>query len=281
MNKRIVTLSLFLFAFASAIASPAHAQVYNSNAGGWNTGYGTVYGSFGLAQATQNIYNTTQMQIQRLTARQAMIKQFGLAAVEKAEREARSGKPAAASSSKAAGPAVQPPPVVRNYGKFTPDASVNTAKQIADAVGETPEEKKLLMLIATSTKAAFETEAAAKGWSNNIAGALTFFIVSNATIYHGAEPSDESVETLYQALNESIDQIPEFGKISNREKQGFYNMLLGFAGIPLMTYMEGVEKKDEATIEVARQLAGGMTEMIMKTGPENIRVEDGKIVFKQ
>ncbi|MDP1823502.1 MAG: hypothetical protein Q8L48_09675 [Archangium sp.] len=34
------------------LAAPCFAQSWNSNAGGWNTGYGTVYGSFGSAMAT-------------------------------------------------------------------------------------------------------------------------------------------------------------------------------------------------------------------------------------
>ncbi len=71
------------------LASSAMAQTWNSNAGGWNTGYGTVYGSFGSAMATQNMYNTMQLNIQRATMRQAMINKWGLAAVEKnAEKKA-------------------------------------------------------------------------------------------------------------------------------------------------------------------------------------------------
>jgi hypothetical protein len=276
MQSRLIS-AIFTILFAAAI--PCSAQLYNSNSGGWNTGYGTVYGSFGLAQATQNLYQSTQLAMQRSMARQAMIKKFGLAAVEKLEREERSGT--SSSSSKTASPAVQPKPVVRNYGKFTPDPAVNTAKQIADAVGETPEEKALLIRVVNGTKTAFEAEAFTKGWKNNIAGALTFFIVSNASVYHGSEPSDESSALLYQVISESIDQIPEFGKLTNREKQGFYNTLIGFAGIPLMTYLEGAETNDTATISVARQLAGKMTEMVMKTSPDKIRIDDGKITFVQ
>jgi hypothetical protein len=46
----------------------------------------TVYGTFGQAFATQNIYNT--MQMQKTMARNLMIKKWGLAPVGKAEREA-------------------------------------------------------------------------------------------------------------------------------------------------------------------------------------------------
>src|SRR5215211_6561804 len=80
------------FVFLSVLVlfsmSAASSQTYSSNSGGYTTGYGTVYGSFGLAMATQNMYNSAQMQMRKSMARNAMIKKWGLAAVEKAEREA-------------------------------------------------------------------------------------------------------------------------------------------------------------------------------------------------
>lgn len=269
---------LFLALTLLSGAVPTAAQTYNSNAGGWNTGYGTVYGSFGYAMATQNIYNTVQMQIQRLTMRQAMINKWGLAAVEKAERDARAGKTSSPSNS-SSGPVVQsPPPIPKNYGRFTPDASVNTGKIIADALGETPEEKQLYTQIYSATKTAFEIQAASKGWKNNVAGAFTFFIVGNASIYHdGGEPTDETVAALYWAVNQSLDEIPEFGKMPNRDKQGFYNTLIAFTGIPLATYTEGKQSGDEATVKVARQLAGEMIKLVLKTDPELVKFENGRL----
>jgi hypothetical protein len=257
----------------------ASAQTYNSNAGGWNTGYGTVYGSFGYAMATQNLYNSVQMQIQRLTMRQAMIKQFGLAAVEKSEREAKQGKTTSNTTSASAGPIVQAPPVPKYYGRFRPDATVNTGKILADALGETPEEKQLYTQIYSATKTAFEKEAAARGWKNNVAGALTFFMVSNATVYHdSAEPNDETVTALYEAINQAIDEIPEFAKMPNRDKQAFYNILIAFTGIPLATYSEGKESGNTDTVNAARQLAGEMIKMILKTDPASVRFENGGLV---
>ena len=113
--KTFRSIILASMAIIALIHAGASAQTYNSSSGGWNTGYGTVYGSFGYAMATQNIYNTTQMQIQRLTMRQAMIKQFGIAAVEKSEREAKTGASSASKSSSGStsGPVVPPPPPVQ------------------------------------------------------------------------------------------------------------------------------------------------------------------------
>lgn len=266
--KRICILTIVIFgASVSGVA-----QTWNSNAGGYNTGYGTVYGSFGLAMATQNIYNTTQMNIRRLTMRQAMIKKWGLAAVEKAEREARSGSSSSRSSSANAPKIDYVPPVAKNYGVFRPDATVNTAKIIADAIAETPEEKKLYTQIYDATKSAYEKEAAAKGWKNNIAGAFTFFLVTNSTIYHGTdEPSDETVNAIFQALNQTLDESPDFAKMPNRDKQGLYNTLIAFAGIPLAVYMEGQQNKDAETLKTASQLSGELIKLVMKVEPDRVR----------
>jgi hypothetical protein len=261
-----------IFFILCLVSTNVAAQTWNSNAGGYNTGYGTVYGSFGLAMATQNIYNTTQMNLQRLTARQAMIKKWGLAAVEKAEREAKSGKTATTKST-SSGPVAQAPlPAPKYYGKFRPDASDTTFQKIADAVGETPEEKQLLLRITSATKESFEKEVATKGWKNNVAAAMTLFLVSNSTVFNdAAEPDDATVTALYESVNQSIDSIPEFASASNKDKQSLYNLLIGFSSIPLATYMEGKENGNKETVAVAAKLAGEMIKIVLKTDPEKIK----------
>jgi hypothetical protein len=274
----------FLLAFALLSIGAVNAQTANTYGGGYSTGYGTVYGSFGLAMATQNMYNTAQMQMQKSMARNAMIKRWGLAAVEKAEREAGGGGPALGSkSAQRSNPeiAVPPPSVVRNYGVFRPDATVDTGKALADALGDTPEEKALIKQIYTGTKAAYDKAAAPKGWKNNIAGGLTFFTVTAMTVYRDAEePTDEAVNAYYKIVNASLDEMPEFAKVANKDKQSYNNMLIGFGGMLLAGYMEGKQTADAATIETYRKLAGGLIQLVLKTDPENLRIENGQIVLK-
>ncbi len=278
--KNFVALA-FAFAFAVLTSSGASAQTWNSSSGGYNTGYGTVYGTFGQAFATQNIYNTMQMQMQKTMMRNAMIKKWGLAAVEKAEREAASGSPS--SGAKTSGPTIvaSPPAVVRNHGLFRPDARVDTAKAFVDALGETPEEKRLINQIYTATKTAYEEEAARKGWQNNIAGGLTFFTVMAVIVYWDVEePSPEAVNGYYKVMNTALDEIPEFATVANKDKQGFNNMLVGFGGLLAAGYIEGKQKNDAATLASYKKLAGMLVEMVLKTDLENIRVEGNQIVMK-
>jgi hypothetical protein len=272
-----------VLAFALLSALVVRAQTANAYGGGYSTGYGTVYGSYGLAMATQNMYNASQMQMRRAMARNAMIQKWGLAAVEKAEREAAAKSSGGSKSAAPANPqiVVPPPRVVRNHGVFRPDASVDTGTALADALGDTPEEKALIKQIYSGTKTAYEKAAAEKGWKNNIAGGLTFFTVTAMTVYRDTEePSDKAVDDYYAVVNASLDEMPAFEKVTNKDKQNFQNMLIGFSGLLLAGYTEGKQNGDAATIESYRKLAGGLIRLVLKTDAENLRVENGQIVLK-
>ena len=279
--KRRVT-ETFVIAIVFLSVGIANAQTQNTYGGGYSTGYGTVYGSFGLAMATQNIYNTTQLQMQKTMARNAMIKRWGLAAVEKAEREARSGSSSSGSSASSGSKiVVPPPPVVRNHGVFRPDVTVDTGTAMADALGETPEEKALIKQIYTATKAAYEKEAASKGWSNNIAGGLTLFTVTAMTIYQDAEePSAEAANAYFKVVSSALDELPEFASVTNKDKQSFNNLMIGFSGLLLAGYLEGKQNNDAETLANYRKLAGVLINMVLKTNPDNISVENNQIVMK-
>lgn len=284
-NYKKSTLVIFVLAFAFLSVGIANAQTANTYGGGYSTGYGTVYGSFGQAMATQNIYNTMQMQMQKTMMRNAMIKKWGLAAVEKAEREAGTGSSSSrtrtSSPRSASKIVVSPPPVVRNHGVFRPDATVDTGKALAEALAETPEEKALIKNIYTATKAAYEKEAAVRGWKNNIAAGLTFFTVTAMTVYRDAEePGDEAVVNYFKVVNSALDEMPEFATVANKEKQGYNNMLIGFAGLLLAGYTEGKQTGDAETLASYKKLAGMLIEMVLKTDPEKIRIENGQIVMK-
>ncbi|HQZ82664.1 MAG TPA: hypothetical protein PLR83_05545 [Pyrinomonadaceae bacterium] len=272
MRYRILAIATLIL--GTAVFSTA--QTYNSNSGGWNTGYGTVYGSFGLAMATQNIYNTMQMQMQRSMMRQAMIRKWGKAAVEKAERNAsgRSTQSAASSPSRAAsGPVVEAPRVPKNYGRFIASAGIDTPSVFANALGENEQERELYKKIVSESISLLNSEAAKKGWKNDIAGAMTIFILTNSILYNDTEdPSDEFAQALYDSVQASIDELPEFEKLANKDKQGLYNTLLALSGIPLTFYADAKQRNDPDAIATARKLAGEMLKMVFKTEPERLRL---------
>ena len=281
MKRNYETLAALAFALAFLNVGITNAQT--PNAYGYGTGYGTVYGSYGLASTMQSMYNVAQAQMQRTTARNAMIKKWGLPAVEKAEREAASGS---STGTKTSGPSnpqivVTPPPVIRNHGVYRPDPSVDTGKALADNLADTPEEKALIKQIYVATKAAYEKEAALKGWKNNIAAGLTLFTVTAMTVYHNAEePSDEAVNTYHKVMNVALDEIPEFAAVANKDKQAFNNMLIGFSGMLLAVDLDAKQNNDADALATSKKLAGMLIEMVLKTDPKNLRIENGQIVMK-
>src|SRR5678816_1321087 len=263
--------------FALAFLSVGTTNAQTPNAWGYSTGYGNVYGSYGLASTMQSMYNVARAQSQRTSSRNAMIKKYGLAAVEKAEREAGSRSSAQSNPQIV----VSPPPIVRNQGLYRPDPSVDTGKALADNLADTPQEKALIKQIYAATKTAYDKEAALRGWKNNIAAGLTFFTVTAMTAYHNAEePSDEAVNTYYQVMNVALDEMPELANVANKDKQAFNNMLVGFSGMLLAIYTEGKQNNDAAELANSKKLAGMLIEMVLKTDPENLRIENGQIVMK-
>jgi len=276
-NYKKLTALTFVLAFLCA--GVANAQIEAAGGGYYRAGYPTIYGSFGQASAAQGrVYDQVKVQSRRMTERDALIKKYGLAAVEKAERDAAAPKGSAPSNPQIV---VPPPPVVHNYGLFRADPTVDTGKALADALGGTAEEKALIQQIYTSTKAAYEKEAATRGWKNNIAAGLTFFTVVSMTVYQNAEePGDEAVGTYYKVMNAALDEIPELAAAANKDKQGFNNMLVGFSGILLATYTEAKQNNDAEALATSKKLAGMLIQMVLKTDPDNLRLENGQIVMK-
>jgi len=271
-------LASLFFAVAFLSVGTGYAQIQAAGGGYYRAGYPTVYGSFGQASVAQSrMYDAVKTQNRRTTERDALIQKWGLAAVEKAERDAASG------SSRSSNPkiVVPPPPVVHNYGVFRRDLSVQTGTALADALGNTPEEKALIEQIYTSTKTAYEKEAAARGWKNNMAAGLTFFTVTAMTVYNNSEiPSDGAVNGYFKTMNAALDEMPEMATVANKDKQGFNNMLVGFGGILLAAYLEAKQNNDAAALATSKKLAGMLIEMVLKTDPENLRIENGQIVLK-
>ena len=276
--SKILAIAIFASSIVFLSFSVASAQIQAAGGGYYRAGYPTVYGSFGQASAAQSrMYDQVKAQNRRMTERDALIKKWGLAAVEKAEREA-AAKSAAPSNPQIV---VAPPPVVRNYGLFRADATVDTGKALADALGDTPEEKALIKQIYVATKTLYEKEAAQRGWKNNLAGGLTFFTATAMTVYHNAEePSDEAANTYYKVMNLALDEIQEMATAANKDKQGLNNTLVGFSGMLLAIHSEAQQNNDADGLAKSKKLAGMLIEMVLKTDPENLRIENGQIAVK-
>ena len=241
------------------------AQTYNSNAGGYDGGYGQVYQSFGLAQATINMQNTTNMQIQRAIIQLAIDKNKG----------------SGAKSNSAKNQSVAPKTSPKSLAFFTPVSKSDNFKIIADEVGKTDEERTLYKQLFSELAKGYESEVAAKGRKNNLAAAMTFFIAATVTIYNDdPDPSGEALENLFQALTAMYDETPGMANVPNKDKQFLHDTFISFSGMPLAFYMEAKEKNDPEMLKLAKVVAGALLLDVLKINPTNIRFEGDVLKIK-
>lgn len=163
---------------------------------------------------------------------------------------------------------------------FRPDPNLDTSNALAESLGTTAEEKALLRQLFSVTKTAFEKEVAAKGRKNNLAAAFTFFIGSAAMVYHDdPEPSDAALDKLWDNLDATFNETPEYSQLTNREKQEMYDTIVAFSGLILATYAEGKNTGNVETQQTAKLLAGTMIQLVLKTDPNKLRFgKDGLVV---
>lgn len=157
---------------------------------------------------------------------------------------------------------------------FKPDPNSDTMRAIANELGSNPSEREQLRQLFTLTKQAFEKEVAAKGRSNNLPAAFTFFIASTVTVYRDdPEPSDEATDNLWDGMSGALSEMPELAKLNDSEKQQLYDMLVAFSGFTFAGYMEAKSSGDAETMRLFRTLAGQLIQTVLKTDPQKLRFD--------
>ncbi len=220
----------------------------------FNGGYEQVYQKYGVAQATVNMQNTTQQQIQKAMLQLAKKKNSG------------------------SFPKLNSP---KGVTFFTPNSTADNFKIIADTVGQDADQRALFKQLFVETKKGFDAELAPKGRKNNLAAAMTFFIATTVTIYNDdAEPSEEATENLFQALTAMYDETPEMASVPNKDKQFLHDTFIAFSGMPLAFYIEAKDKKDAEMLKLAKVVAGALLLEILKINPNDVRFEGNTLKFK-
>ena len=141
--------------------------------------------------------------------------------------------------------------------RFTPVADDDSVKNLADSLGNTPEERQQILQLAGAGKELFAQKYKGK-WNNTVAGAMTFFIVAGRIVSTGEQPAIDAENRLFDSLDRLLGQS-EIGRASNKDKTALYNVLLAGAGLPLVIYVEGKQVKNDALVEQARTMAAGFS----------------------
>ncbi|QNN47994.1 hypothetical protein H9L17_07705 [Thermomonas brevis] len=152
-------------------------------------------------------------------------------------------------------PAASAVPASPAATRFTPVAGDDSVKQLADSLGNTPEERGQILQLAGAGKEIFAQKYKGK-WDNTLAGAMTFFVVAAYIVDTEQQPSAEAENALFNSLNAMLAQS-DIVRASNAEKTGLYNVLLASAGLPLVIYVEGKEKNNAGLVEQSKVMAAG------------------------
>lgn len=246
-------MSKWLFSVVIILAgsSSLFAQVQG---GGAAAGIGRTYEAAGRSEAAKGLQRKLNTALTRAVA-----------------KERSKPRSSASSKSKTSTPRVSPDnPNAATY--FRPEPGADTMAQIANEIGSNAAERQQLLQLFTATKAAFEDEVAAKGRSNNLAAAFTFFIASSITVYRDdPEPSDEAMDALWDGMNSALTEMPEVAKLTNGEKQQLYDLLVAFSGFVLAGYLESKTTGDIETQRVFKALSAELIRTILHMDPDKLR----------
>ena len=149
---------------------------------------------------------------------------------------------------------------------FTPVAGGDAVKQLADSLGNTPEERRQILQLAGAGKEMFTLKYKGK-WQNTIAGAMTFFIATVATVQSGREPDADAQQRLFDSLNATLAQS-DIARAPDKDKTALYDVLLAAAGLPLVFYVDGKQHGNAAQVEQAKAMAAGFSRTLMHVEPQ-------------
>ena len=141
--------------------------------------------------------------------------------------------------------------------RFVPVAGDDSVKRLADSLGNTPEERQQILHLAGAGKELFAQKYKGR-WDNSLAGAMTFFIVASRIVSTDEQPGADAENRLFESLDGMLAQS-DIGRASNKDKTALYNTLLAGAGLPLVIYVEGKQRKNDALVEQARAMAAGFS----------------------
>ena len=129
--------------------------------------------------------------------------------------------------------------------------------------------------ILTTILQEFDKAARAAGHPNDLALALSFFLATNASIYHGAgQPADPPMVELRDTIAEALVENNALNGVNDRQKQEMYETLVIFTGFALAVYEEGKQGGNAESIKTSQQLAGQNLLAFIGISPDKITFTD-------
>jgi hypothetical protein len=205
----------------------------------------------------------------------ATITKTAMDRIAQRNRERRLAARRSGASSTARRPSDSAPPVAKlneSSVLFRPTGTQLKTREIANLIDAgNPQVFKLLTVLLEE----FDKGARAAGHPNDLALALSFFLATNASIYHDAgQPADPPMVELRDTIAEALVEGNALNGVTDRKKQEMYETLVILTGFALATYQEGKQGGNADTVKVSRQLAGQNLLALIGISPDKINFTD-------
>ena len=178
--------------------------------------------------------------------------------LERAIARKQAGQASGQTADKAAPETAAPAPKHElSASTFTPVGGRLMPDKIADgAAGVDAAQKQQLGQVFRQTLTTYEAQLP----KNNVAVAMGFLIVASLQVFSGKEVEDKDFEQLVRDLNDTLAETPKFRQMDARGKQTLYEVSVITGGIVAGLYNSGVEEKNAAAQQQAKDLAKSIIE---------------------
>jgi len=158
--------------------------------------------------------------------------------------------------------------------RFRSTGTQLTTRELANASGNTPEEKAQMFKLMSTALTLYETEARRPGRPNDFALALAVALAVNSNVYNGRpEPEEARLLELGDAIGELMAEDNVFGGITDKQKQEMYESMVIFTMLVQAGSNEAKQNGDAAEAATYRELAGKVLQNISGMSPEKIRLD--------
>jgi hypothetical protein len=148
-------------------------------------------------------------------------------------------------------------------------------RDLANASGNTAEEKERMFVIMGAALTEYEKEARKHGRQNDFALALAVALAVNSSVYHGTpEPDQARLFEIGDALGDLMTESNIFATgMTDRKKQEMFESMVIFTMLVQVGSNEARQTGNAAEMETYRQLAAKVLQNISGMSPEKIRFD--------
>ena len=156
--------------------------------------------------------------------------------------------------------------------KFKPAGKRLLVADLAAALTKDAEQQKTLREVFAAGLKAYEDEAGKEGLSNDLGGAMAFFLGTAWFIRHDGQEPDENGLTLVARQLQQVLDTPELKKVADADKQRCYELLVGMATWLVVSWQQAAESGDGALKAQLKEAAGGVLKGYFKVEPSQVKI---------